>query len=249
MRGPDRGDGALHAWSAAGVTLLVALVGGGGYYANASSQGGPPPRPPLAELEAMEVALAMKSEAPPKKLPDKPKQAPPPEVKVEGASRDPDRPVEPEKDKKKEETKPPPKDLDEQMRKLREQRLRDDEDAEFGKPPPDQGTFDGSKYGWATESKGDPYLQKLVGDLLSCWTYPRGLAEEGEPVGCMRLDPDGRITDTLFRTKSGNPDLDQSVERALKQLKELRNENPVAVPSQTLPATRKWICFKFIVRE
>ncbi len=204
--------------------------------------------PDLADMEAIEATLAYKSAAPPKQ-PQKKFQPPPETAKPEGVSTDADK--KPDPPKPEEEKPPPPKqqpDLQSDYEKLRQQRSSDDP---IGKPSDEElGEFDGSKFGFAEVSKGDPYFQKLVSDLLSGWEYPEILQDSGLPVGCLRLSAEGKIQDTLFRQKSGNNELDDSVERALDAVQKLRNQNPSPVPTHLLKAaTTKWVCLNFRARK
>lgn len=241
----DQANGALHAWASVGMAIVIVGLGGGLYAAEAA--GGDDDRgPDLDDMEAIEASLAYRK-AEPKKQPQKKRKAPPPPKDAEKISRDADKdPVEPKKD---EPVTKPPDDLEDLYKQMQEKR-QNDEDAEYGKPTePDQGAFDGSEYGFAEETKGDPYFQKLVADLVAGWTYPKLLDEHGDPVGCMRLEKDGTVSDTLFKQKSGNAELDDSVERALKAVVKLRKEEPAPVPSHLLKHTTRWICFKFTVPE
>ncbi|MBP6633328.1 MAG: TonB C-terminal domain-containing protein [Kofleriaceae bacterium] len=213
--------------------------------------------PNLDEMEAIEATLAYKKVTPPK-LPQKDKQAPTPKVE-EGVStdankvaqvcktdgecgagkvcrggtcvRDPNAKIDPAS-----------KDID-----LTKFMRPGDPDSEVGTPTePDVGQFDGSEHGFAEESKGDPYFQKLVGDLRAGWEYPEISKGEGVPVGCFHLTADGKVADTKFKEKSGNAELDDSVERAIAALAKARNQDPIPVPTHLLKtATTRWICFRF----
>ncbi|MEZ4361648.1 MAG: TonB C-terminal domain-containing protein [Kofleriaceae bacterium] len=200
--------------------------------------------PSLADMEAIEASLAYKKAEPPKQ-PKKRFRAPDP-IKKEGVSRDDTK--KPEVKKEDPKPKDPPQDLDEAFRKLQQRRGEDDP---IGKPSEEEiGAFDGSQFGFAEESRGDPYFQKLVADLVSGWEYPEILQESGQPVGCMRLTKEGKVQDTLFKQKSDNGDLNDSVERALAAVKKLRNENPQPVPTHLLKAAiTQWVCFKFRVKQ
>ena len=202
--------------------------------------------PLLAELEAIEASLAYKKPDAKPKQPEKPRQAPPEPVKPNGVSTDETKPPEPPKP---EDPKKPPPSLEDEFRKLQEKRGNPED--EVGPPPEDDvGSFDGSKFGYAEESKGDPYFQKLVGDLLESFEFPEILQDAGEPVGCLRLSAEGKIQDTLFKQKSDNGDLNNSVEQALTAIKKLRNDNPSPVPTHLLKAaTTKWVCFKFQAKK
>jgi hypothetical protein len=234
-----RRDRDMHLVAAFGTALLSgALVAMPLVYASATpTEDGPA----LADLEAIEASLAYKKATPPKQ-PQKKFRAPDP-IKQEGVSRDetkqPD-PKPPEEPK----NKPEQQDLDDAFRKLQERRNADDP---IGKPNEDEvGEFDGSQFGFAETSSGDPYFQKLVGDLVAGWEFPEILQAAGEPVGCLRLTKEGKIQDTLFKQKSDNSELNLSVERALAAVQKLRNESPHPVPTHLLKAAiTKWVCFKF----
>lgn len=203
--------------------------------------------PKLDELEAIEATLAYKAATPPKQ-PQKKFQAPPEDVKPEGVSRDQEKKPEPVKPEDPKKPPPPKQNLDDAFEKLKQQRQSDDP---IGKPSDeDVGEFDGSKFGFAEVSSGDPYFQKLVGDLLSGWEYPEILQDSGVPVGCLRLSAEGKIQDTLFKQKSDNSELNDSVERALTAVQKLRNQSPSPVPTHLLKAaTTKWVCFKFQAKK
>jgi TonB C terminal len=202
--------------------------------------------PELDELEAIEASLAYKSATPPKQ-PQKKFQAPPEEAKPVGVSTDETKKPEPIKP---EEPKPPAakENLDDAFEKLKQQRQTDDP---IGKPSDEEvGEFDGSKFGFAEVSTGDPWFQKLVADLHSGWEYPEILQDSGVPVGCVRLSAEGKIQDTLLRQKSDNSELNDSVERALTAVEKLRNQSPSPVPTHLLKAaTTKWVCFKFQAKK
>jgi outer membrane biosynthesis protein TonB len=242
MRPRQENNSALHAWASAGLAIIAFAISGGLYYQRGWADSGRPKGPALEDLEVIEASIAYKK-AEPQKQPQKKKRAPAPEVKPEGVSRDETKPVEPEKDepsKKPEETEP-------DWKKFQRENT-DDEDLEVGKPVDDPGVFDpNAPAGWAEETKGDPYFQKLIADLREGWNYPQILQAEGVPVGCMRLEKDGSVSETKFEKKSGNSELDDSVERALKALEKKRKDNPPPVPEKLLKHTTRWICFKFEV--
>lgn len=194
--------------------------------------------PALADMEAIEASLAYKKPSP-KAQPQKRTRAPEPEVKPDGVSHDADRaPTPPRDDPKK------PEAPDDPLKKY--QRHGDDDDAPVGQPTETVGAFDGSEHGFAEESKGDPFFQKLVADLLEGWEYPKILDAAGVPVGCLHVAADGKIVDTKLKEQSGEGSLDESVDKALQKLKKARNEAPEPVPTHLLrAATTRWVCFKF----
>jgi hypothetical protein len=220
-----------------GVVVLITIMARD---ASAAANKGPN----LDDMESIEASLAYKKPTP--KQPQKPKQAPPPDVKPEGVSHDEQK--KPDEVKKPDEpVKKPDQTVDDEYKKY-QRKNTDDEDAEFGKPTePDIGAFDGSEFGFATETKGDPYFQALVADLLKGWEFPELLSDTGTPVECLRLEASGKISDTLFKTKSGNAELDDSVEQQVKALVKLRDEDPRPVPDHLLKQTMRWICIKFTV--
>ena len=108
------------------------------------------------------------------------------------------------------------------------------------------GDFNGSEYGFDLVTSGDPFFQKLKGDLIAGWEYPAILSDAGTPVGCLRLMADGTIPEVVMKESTDIAELSDSVERQLRQLSLLRNETPIPVPSHLLAAaTTRWVCFKF----
>lgn len=200
--------------------------------------------PNLTEMEAIEATLAYKKPNTPTQ-PQKQFQAPPPQDKPQGLSLDDQKKPDDKKpdDPKPKTTEPTPADYNKYK--------RTGDDVPVGKPTDeDVGAFDGDEHGFADVSKGDPYFQKLVGDLLAGWEYPEILADGGVPVGCLHIDATGKIVETKFKEKSGSSELDDSVDRALASVKKARNETPIPVPTHLLrQATTQWVCFKFKVKK
>jgi outer membrane biosynthesis protein TonB len=240
MRRDDSHDGAFHAGAAGGAVAVMAVLGLSIWLmSDAEAKQGA--TFDLADFEAIEASIAYKK-AEPQKQPQKPKREAEPDVKVDGVSRDADKPVD---DKKKDEPakKPDPVDPLADFR-----RKNQDTDLDVGKVTDPPGVFDpDAPIGWAEETKGDPYFRRLIADMRDDWSYPEFLDATGVPVGCIRLERDGRISDTLFKQKSGNHELDDSVERQLKRLEKKRNKDPEPVPDKLLKHTTRWICFKFEV--
>jgi outer membrane biosynthesis protein TonB len=198
--------------------------------------------PKLAEMEAIEASLAYKKPNAPKQ-PQKHVKAPEPDAKPDGVSHDADKKPDPDKKPDEPKDKKPDPNAD-PLAKFK--RHNEDDDSQTGKPNEDVGAFDGSEFGFAEETKGDPYFQKLVADLVAGWEYPQILSASGVPVGCLHLSADGKVAETKFKDKSGDSQLDDSVDRALTKLQKARNENPVPVPTHLLKAAiTRWVCFKF----
>lgn len=235
-----RSDASLHAWASVGLAVAVALMATGLYIQKARSandrQG-----PNLDDLEVIEASIAYRKAAP-QKQPQKKRRAPV-EEKVEGVSRDETKV--PDEKKKDEPARKPDENVPDWKKYQRDDQ---DEDLDVGQPVDDPGVFDpDAPVGWAEETKGDPYFRQLIADLREGWNYPELLGAEGVPVGCLRLEKNGSVSDTLFKQKSGNAELDDSVERALKALEKKRKDDPPPVPSHLLKHTTRWICFKFEV--
>lgn len=194
--------------------------------------------PQLADRQVLEATLAYRKA--PQKQPEK-KFDQPDVVKPVGVSRDENKKVEPPKDEKK--PKAPKVDVNDPFKGLR----RPDEEA--GRPTTQPGgDFNGSEKGFAPESKGDPFFARLRGDMN--FTFPEIAKASSIPVGCIHLQPDGKIKAITFAAPIGQPgddDLQTAAEAALRELQKVRNQNPEAVPTHLLQITSKWLCFKFSV--
>lgn len=107
---------------------------------------------------------------------------------------------------------------------------------------PKEGSTDGSEWGTEKDAKGHPYAGELKGRIYGAWQLPSLEQGSGEAVGCVKLDRDGKIVDRHVKQKSGNANLDRSVELALKQAPDM--ETPV--PDDLIDLmTAKGICFRF----
>jgi hypothetical protein len=245
----------MHMLAALGTALVSALVVAPPLLWGSKATAGPELN--LAAMESIEAELAMKSEEPDKQ-PKKVTRTPDPvkdetiggdanaKAQVCKTDADCEAPKVCRKDQCVRDKKANPEDEPIDLSKF--QRYTEDDDAEVGDSKPVKlGSFDGSEFGWAPTSKGDPYYIELVKVLREHWEYPEISSDEGTPVGCLRLEPDGKISDTLFKEKSGNPELDDSVERAMSATVKIRNENPVEVPTHLLQegVTTKWFCMRF----
>lgn len=232
-------NGEMHTVASLGAILLsAAIIVPTAYFTNARAD----TTPPLMEMESIEASLAYKKPNAPKQ-PQKVKQAPNPEVKPEGVSRD--------ETKKVEDKKPaPPK--DEKPSKVTDPLAQfhrpQDDDTDTGSPTESIGAFDGSQFGIGDVTKGDPYFQRLVVDLA--WAAPE-LARSGAeaPIGCIQLTADGKIPEIKFKVR-GDGDITTLAESALSDLKKKRNKDPEEVPTHLLRAlTTKWVCFKFTAKS
>jgi hypothetical protein len=107
---------------------------------------------------------------------------------------------------------------------------------------PKEGSIDGSEWGTEREAKGHPYAGELKGRIYNAWEVPAIETGSGSAEGCVKLDKAGKIVDRHVKKKSGNANLDRSVELALKQAPDM--DNPV--PDDLIDLmTAKGICFRF----
>jgi hypothetical protein len=228
-----------HAISAGGTIFVALLVVALATLDHEHGCGGAPSEagPDLTKLEAIEVSVARPAK--PAKQPQKQHRDAVHKNDI-GVSHDDKQPP-PDPKKKKPDDKPqkPDDDKDGPATNI------DDSDTPVGKPTSDIGQFNPNKFGNADVDKGDPYLRDVVKDVLAGWEFPKILDAQGVPIGCVHLDADGKVVDTKFKQKSGNDDLDDSVERALKAFKDTRNKDPKPVPTNLLDITTEWVCFQF----
>jgi len=107
---------------------------------------------------------------------------------------------------------------------------------------PKEGSADGSEWGSEREAKGHPYAGELKGRIKSVWQVPALETGGGVAEGCVKLDRSGKIVDRFVKKKSGNANLDRSVETALNEAPDM--EDPVPDDLVDL-VTVKGICFRF----
>ena len=232
-----------HAMSAGGTTLVVLLVVALATLDHERGCGGAPSEagPDLTKLEAIEVSVAR---------PAKPAHQPQKQHREavhqadQGVAHDDKKQPPPDKKKKPDDKQQKPDDnKDEPTAKI------DDTDEPVGKPTTDIGQFNPNKFGNADVDKGDPYLRDIVKDVLAGWEFPKILDATGVPTGCVHLDADGKVVDTKFKQKSGNAELDDSVDRALDAFKKARNQDPKPVPPRLMDITTEWVCFDFKLQQ
>jgi len=198
--------------------------------------GGGEQKPMDENLVAIEASIAYSKT--PQKIPQK-KFKEPDTVKPEGVSHD-DKTIPPDDKKKKEPEKKP------DLSDISKFHHSDDDDAPVGKPTTDPGKFNGNEQGYAEETKGDPWLGKLRGDMK--YQPPEIAKGNDAPVGCIHLTPDGKIVDSKWIKNTGD-DLQTAAEAAIAQLMKTRNASPDPVPTHLLSLTTRWLCFKFTVQS
>jgi len=245
-------NGDMHAISAVGAVVLTALLAIPTIWmaeAKGANAG-----PLLEDMEAIEASLAVKKK--PQKQPQKKIEEKAPEEKQEGVSKDEKKVVEEnvcklDKDCKSGEVCKKGKCEPEKIAKTEDPNKdplapfrKKDPDAVTGdKPTTEVGAFNDNEHGWAEETKGAPFFQRLAKDFNEAFDYPAILEGENS-VGCLHLIADGTIQKFKVDPKSGVDTLDDAVERALKKMKQVRAQNPEAPPIELLKqATTRWICF------
>ena len=231
-------NGQMHGLALVGTFLLSGALFGGTLYLTEAAEAAH--QPELKEMITIEASLARKSEK--KKQPQKELKAPEPEVKPEGVSHDEKKQPPP----KKPEDKKPPKQPDDKTPDIHKfHHATDDEPQTGAAPVTDIGQFDGSEKGFAPINAGNPYWQHLAADNHQAWQIPTISKVNGTPVGCFHIEPDGKIAAVKFDAPSGDPILDDSVQRALKTVQKARNDKPVPVPTEQLGVIKRWVCFRF----
>lgn len=225
-------DAEMHIASLFGTVLLTAALSGPMIYFGFADR--VDEAPPLKETEVIEATIAYRKT--PKKQPEKKVETQAVE-KPEGVSRDENKKVEPKKDDEKKAQKPDENPFGKFTRPSEDE----------GKPTtnPD-GDFNGSEKGFAPESKGDPFFGRLRGDMN--FTFPEIAKGQSIPIGCIHLQPDGKIKTFSFDPPIGKPgedDIQIAAEAALKELQKVRAQTPEPVPTHLLSITSKWLCFRF----
>jgi outer membrane biosynthesis protein TonB len=208
--------------------------------------------PLLEDMEAIEASLAVKKA--PAKQPQKKIDPKPAEVKPDGVSHD-DKKVADETTCKsdadcaggkicKQGKCASPDKVADDASKDPLKNFRRDPDAPTGdQPTTAAGDFNDNERGWAEETKGHPFFQRVARDFVENFEYPKILAGESA-VGCVHLLADGTVAKLKVDPKSGEDTLDDAVERALKKMQQARVQRPEPPPIELLKqATTRWICF------
>ncbi len=221
------------------VALALAHLGGDGPADAAATR--------FDSAVTIEASLAFKEVKPVSHQPQKQKKEtfrPPEEQKIQDTTVPPPPLEEPPRPKHK--VKPKPEEID-ITKTLAKNRNQDDDLSSTGvDEAPREGSAEGSKWGTEVDAKGHPYAAELKGRIYSAWMVPSLETGSGEAHGCVKLDADGKIVDRHVKKKSGNANLDRSVELALKQAPDM--ETPV--PEELLSLiTVKGICFRFTIEE
>ena len=193
---------------------------------------------PDLQLKAIEVSVARPSQNKTRQ-PQKPHRDPVHDQSLKGLAHD-DKAHPPDKKKPDDPKQKPDDDKDGPASTIK------DDDNPVGKPVSDPGQFNPNKFGTDDVDRGDPYLQELKKDILQAGgPFPTIIQAKGTPLACLHVAADGTIADTLFKEKSGDGDVDQWVEGALKGITKDRKEHPQEVPARLYEQISGWICFHF----
>jgi TonB-like protein len=229
-------DGQMHTLALIGAVVLTSGLGGGLYVYSGEAKA-EPARPQLEDMEAIEASIATRKK--PAKLPQKKMQEAPPEQQPDKVSRTAEKLPDPPKEKPND----PKIDPNDPLKNVRRREV--DDNTPTGKPTEDVGAFNDNDRGFADETKGHPFFQRVARDINDAWEFPKILSATNAAVGCLHITGDGKIAKTKL-DKSGDSQLDQSVEEALRKVETKRNNNPEPVPTDIVKlATTRWICFKF----
>lgn len=227
-------DGEMQAVSVFGtVVLSIVLFGGVAWFTKAA----PEQHTQLGKMTMIEASVAYKRSS--SKQPQKHFKAADPVQNPQGVSHDENKHVDKKPDDK--DQKPPKKNDTDPFAKFKHP--NDNSDDPVGPVTmPQVGDLNGSINGNAAVSKGDPYLGALLTDMH--FQAPSIAKASGSPVGCIALQPDGRIRDYTFQTKTDD-DVQLAAEAALARLKKVRDQKPQEVPTRLLRLTGHYICFTF----
>ena len=95
------------------------------------------------------------------------------------------------------------------------------------------------------EDPKEPFLQRLGHDLLAGWELPDLDVQPAAALACLRLDAEGDITGAIVKDSSGEATVDDSIERALFELRRRRHDTPEEVPTDLVDEViHGWVCFR-----
>ena len=201
-------------------------------------------KPDEDKKHVIEATLAFKAEKKPPKQPQKERAPRTERDKIPGVAQDPKaKPAKREKPRRKRKPENFEEKLDKYLKPDADE--RENPDVEAGKPAPKEGVFNGSKKGFAKKNSGHPWLRNLAGDFHSAWKVPELEKSGGTTDACVQILATGRIKKTRLKPASKNANLNRSVKLALRELKNIRNRRPIAVPASLIDqVTTGWQCFR-----
>lgn len=192
------------------------------------------------DSQTIEASLAFKAVEPKNKQPQKEKKKKYAADDKAPVIRDPDAGPRPEAPEHEVKVKPDEVDIASVLKKNKMQ--NPDLSSTGADEIPKEGSTSGSEWGTEKDAKGDPYAGELKGHIHSAWELPALEQGTGEVEGCVKLDKNGKIVDRFVKKKSGNANLDRSVEVALRQAPDMKEP----VPDHLVDLmTEKGICFRF----
>jgi len=99
---------------------------------------------------------------------------------------------------------------------LEKNREQDEDLSTHGSDDVGQGDEETSFSGRLAHAKGDPYVALLAEQIYNTWKVPSLETAGGSVLGCILLEPDGKIAKFEVKRKSKNSNLNRSVYLALK---------------------------------
>lgn len=193
-------------------------------------------QPKMLEFEQVDL-LALGEEKPPNQLPRIANPAPPEKKQDEIVLNKPDQPVveleekEPEKAEEKEDPEERKKKMLDALSALHNPNRPTNEDIPEGA---EEGVVGGSVSDAALANLTKTYAAKLNAEITRFWDVPKAVAPadikklSGQVSVYIRLSPEGHVTTYRFRSKSENPQFNDSIDRVLKRFQ-------VSYGGRTLP--------------
>jgi outer membrane biosynthesis protein TonB len=239
-------DGELRALSGAGALVLAGAMSFAVVILPAISAADAKNKDDDLDNKMLEIDASIAFSRAPEKQPHKEFKPPPPKVDEEKTkvADDPTKKPDPPKPKKDEPKKPQ---KDQPKKDIIPDRKPKDENAPVGdqKPITSPGQFDPNKRGFADVSVGDPFFRELAADFHEAWQYPAISQTTRTAAGCIHMLENGTIEKIQVKPRSGDDQLDNSVELGLKAIQDKRNAKPIPVPPNLVDqVTTRWICFK-----
>ena len=215
-------NGELHTLAAVGSCLLTAGLGVALYVFTDDAKA-EASVPQLEDLEAIEASIATRKK--PAKLPQKKTQEAPPEPVADKVNRSATEMPDPPKEKPPQDPKIDPNDPLKNVKR----RGETETDSPTGPATEESGAFKRRRARLRRRDEGPPVPPARGARHQRCLGVPKILSATNAAVGCLHLTADGKISKTKLEG-SGDSQLDQSVEAALKKVETKRNTNPEPMP-------------------
>jgi hypothetical protein len=88
--------------------------------------------------------------------------------------------------------------------------------------------------------KDDPFISRLEAEISAEVLHP-SMKPPKNPVACLQLSADGRVSKHELRSPSGRSDVDGMIERALAKVTRQRDANPAPPPTHLVG---QWLCME-----